>query len=48
MDDDERVVAVLSYACRVDGVGRGVEMWRKRFFDRSLTAPAPPPLIPNV
>ena len=52
MEDDERVAAVLSYACRDDGVGRGVEkMWRKRFFDRSLTVPAPPPpplLIPNV
>ena len=35
-----RVAAVLSYACRDDGVGRGVEkMWRKRFFDRSLTVP---------
>ena len=44
MEDDERVAAVLSYACRDDGVGRGVEkMWRKRFFDRSLTVPAPPP-----
>ena len=44
-----RVAAVLSYACRDDGVGRGVEMWRKRFFDRSLTVPVPPPpLIPNV
>ena len=32
MEDDERVAAVLSYACRDDGVGRGVEkMWRKRF-----------------
>ena len=41
---------VLSYACRDDGVGRGVEkMWRKRFFDRSLTVPVPPPpLIPNA
>ena len=53
MEDDERVAAVLSYACRDDGVGRGVEkMWRKHFFDRSLTVPAPPPppppLIPNV
>ena len=50
MEDDERVAAVLSYACRDDGVGRGVEkMWRKCFFDRSLTVPAPPPpLIPNV
>ena len=45
MEDDERVAAVLSYACRDDGVGRGVEkMWRSRFFDRSLTVPAPPPL----
>ena len=26
MEDDERVVAVLSYACRDDVVGRGVEM----------------------
>ena len=43
MEDDERVAAVLSYACRDDGVGRGVEkMWRKRFFDRSLTVPVPP------
>ena len=32
MEDDERVAAVLSYACRDDGVGRGVEMWRSRFF----------------
>ena len=33
MEDDERVAAVLNYACRDDGVGRGVEkMWRKRFF----------------
>ena len=48
MEDDERVAAVLSYACRDDGVGRGVEIWRSRFFDRSLTVPAPPPLIPNV
>ena len=32
MEDDERVAAVLSYACRDDGEGRGVEkMWRKRF-----------------
>ena len=44
MEDDERVAAVLSYACRDDGVGRGVEkMWQRRFFDRSLTVPAPPP-----
>ena len=44
-----RVVAVLSYACRDDGVGRGVEkMWRKHFFDQSLTVPVPPPLVPNV
>ena len=43
MEDDERVAAVLSYACRDDGVGRGVKMWRKRYFDRSLTVPAPPP-----
>ena len=46
------VAAVLSYACRDDGVGRGVEkMWQKRFFDRNLTVPAPSPpspLIPNV
>ena len=30
MDDDERVTAVLSYACRDDGVGRGVEkkVWK--------------------
>ena len=28
MEDDERVAAVLSYACRDDGVGRGVEMWQ--------------------
>ena len=42
MRDDERVAAVLSYACRDDGVGRGVKMWRKRFFDRSLTVPVPP------
>ena len=42
MEDDERVAAVLSYACRDDGVGRGVEkMWRRRFFDRSLTVLAP-------
>ncbi len=44
--DDERVAAVLSYACREsdDGVGRGVEkMWRKRFFDRSLIVPVPHP-----
>ena len=49
-EDDERVAAVLSYACRDDGVGRGVEkMWRKRFLDRTLTVPAPPsPLIPNI
>ena len=31
MGNDERVVAVLSYACRDNGVGRSVEMWRKRF-----------------
>ena len=32
MEDDERVAEVLNYACRDDGVGRGVEkMWRKRF-----------------
>ena len=50
MEDDERVEAVLSYACRDDGVGRDVEkMWRKRFLDRTLTVPAPPsPLIPNI
>ena len=42
MEDDERVAAVLSYACRDNGEGRGVEkMWRKRFFDRSLTVPVP-------
>ena len=41
MEDDERVAAVLSYACRDDGVGRGVKMWRRRFFDRSLIVPAP-------
>ena len=34
MEDDERVAAVLSYACSDDGVGGGVEkMWLKRFFD---------------
>ena len=34
MEDDERVSAVFGYACRDDGIGRGVEkMWRKRFFD---------------
>ena len=44
MEDDERVAAVLSYACRDDGVGRGVEkMWQKHFFDRSLIVPVPPP-----
>ena len=44
MEENERVAAVVSYACRDNGVGRGVEkMWRKRFFDRSLTVPAPPP-----
>ena len=33
MEDSERVEEVLSYACRDDGVGRGVEkMWRKCFF----------------
>ncbi len=33
MEDDERVAAVLSYACRDDGVGRGVEkMWWNHFF----------------
>ena len=47
-EDDERVASVLSYACRDDGVGRGVEkMWRKRFFDQSLIVPVPP-LIPDV
>ena len=47
MEDDERDVAVLSYACRDDGVGRGVEkMWRKRFFGRSLTVPVPPSADP--
>ena len=41
MGDDG--AAVLSYACRDDGVGRGVEkMWQKSFFDRSLTVPVPP------
>ena len=42
MEDDERVAAVLSYACRDDGVGRGVELWGKRVFPRSLTVPVPP------
>ena len=48
MEDDERVAAVLSYACRDDGVGRGVEkMWRRCFFDRSLTVyTCPPPADP--
>ena len=47
MEDDERVAAVLSYACRDDGVRRGVEkMWQKRFFDRSLTVPVPPSADP--
>ena len=28
MDDDERIAAVLTFACRDDGVGRGMEkMW---------------------
>ena len=32
MEDDERVAAVLSYACRDNGVGRSAEkMRRKRF-----------------
>ena len=32
MEGDERVAAVSSYACRDDGVGRGVEkMWLKCF-----------------
>ena len=36
IEDDERVAAVLSYACRDDGVGRGVEkMWRKRFLTKA-------------
>ena len=31
-EDDERVAAVLSYACRDNGVGRSVEkMWQKFF-----------------
>ena len=47
MEDDERVAAVLSYACRDDGVGVE-EMWRKRFFERNLTVPVPPPLILNA
>ena len=39
----KRVAAVLSYVCRDDGVGRGVEkLWRKRVFPRSLTVPVPP------
>jgi len=43
MEDDERVAAVLSYACRDDAVRKGVEkMWRKRFFDQSLIVPVPP------
>ena len=54
MEDDERVAAVLSYACRDDGVGSGVEkMWWRRFFDRSLiylslSPHTHTPLIPNV
>ena len=32
MEDDESFAAVLSFAYRDDGLGRGVEMWRKRFF----------------
>ena len=33
---DERVAAVLSYACRDDGVGRGVEkMWQNRFLTKA-------------
>ena len=31
IEDDERVAAVLSYACRDNGVGRSAEMWRERF-----------------
>ena len=32
MEDDKRVAAVFSYACRDNGVGRSVEkMWQKRF-----------------
>ena len=32
MKDDERVAAVLNYACRDIGVGRSVEkMWQKHF-----------------
>ena len=32
IEDDERNAAVLSYACRDDGVRRGVEkMWRMHF-----------------
>ncbi len=49
VEDDERVVAVLSYACRDDGVGRGVEkMWQESSFDQNLTVPVSHPLIPNV
>ena len=37
MKDDERVAAVLSYACRL---GRSVE--KMRLYDRSLSVPVPP------
>ena len=47
--DGERVAAVLIYACRDDGVGRGVEkMWQESSFDQNLTVPVSHPLIPNV
>ena len=32
MEDDERVAAVLSYACSDDGIGRGVERCRGSAF----------------
>ena len=45
VEDDERVASVLSYACRDDGVGRGVEkMWQSRFLTEAwLYLPPPPP-----
>ena len=43
MEDDERGAVVLSYACRDNGVGRSVEMWRKCLWPRHDCTCSPSP-----